>query len=259
MKSYYYSFIPLIMGSLVMLICIINIIVKIKKYKKGKVDKDILKLEIILSTFGCLAFFVMSLSVSLENYNKYKPVDNEKKDNKESKDINYCNDPDYRILIDEYDMTCNYYVEDEISNTVFKKDNFIFKINDKNIIEDNDPYNYLYHNYILSNYFNIPDGSFNLIIENLKDNYDHYERESSITVFIKNHQVSFRYNKGEIYIESMDCFYEVDNNKILNITHYDEDYYDFDEKLINILFDMDIDDFEISKIGNMIKYKMRIK
>ena len=66
----------------------------------------------------------------------------------------------------------------------------------------------------------------------------------TITFNSKTSEINYDFNKTDTY------------QNYLEIMHIDDNYYEFDKTLLNLLFNKDINDFYVTKENNMVKYTL---
>lgn len=181
----------------------------------------------------------------------------------------------YSDLVKKYNMT---YHESSISTGNYTINNLKFAINnidynnfeEKYHISDYGDYSFDYHYIILSKFLNIKKGSIEMIYENLSESTD----VSKMTIINNHCKVEISLNSdGQIdysISKSFPSYTEgsgenkkvISNNNYLtkyvkselHLIHSNDNYKEFDQKLIELLFDKDINSFKIEKDGINIRY-----
>ena len=154
------------------------------------------------------------------------------------------------------------------TNGTYTKDNLVFtnlelntKYTNEYKITDMQDMDINLHEHIINYIFNVKEGTIQLIYEYLKDFADHFESLSEITIYNNHLKLYIKY-----YSESRSIEYQITEEKEykivetddgderkdnpyyekryvipeVKINHYNDDYKEFDSKLIKLLFDEDI-------------------
>jgi hypothetical protein len=241
MYRYIDKYLDLIILSLIIIITGIIIIIKILKENKAKaMEKKDLKVNLIGVLSNTFIFIVILVVLFMKIKSDY------------TRDyLIPCEETDYLFLIKDYNMSCKVNYDKLVQDIIYKKDDFVFEIiNGDKRIYDNEPFNYKYISRILENILYINEEAFDLIVSNLKDNYQFSEKESSMVISINNVVVDIKYNKGKMEIR-LDELRSYDG---ITITHYNNNYYEFDSKIIKLLFNSDIEEFAVNKNDDVIRY-----
>ena len=187
----------------------------------------------------------------------------------------------YSDLVTKYGMT---HSGTEINGSYVKGNLFFhhksYKENyeDNHRIEDSGDFNLNLHAKILDNFISFKEGSVPIIVNYLKDYADHYEKDSEITIWNDHTKIEItyyyrsnfiKYNitvvKEYRYITDDEDNTVKETNKdyntkyvspYLKIEHYNEDYQEFDKELIDLLFNQNIENFNVNKHDDVIEYTL---
>lgn len=187
----------------------------------------------------------------------------------------------YSELVKEYDM--------EYNDNTYTKGNLTFEYNfDENHfkntyhIHDQKDFNVNYQVITSKMFFPLSEDVIPLIINNLIENAEHYNKDSKMTI-INNHflvEIVYHYNNQSLdyyFTEILEYRYEEEYDynteqkervKVYNpeyktkyikpelhISHINDDYQEFDSKLLNYLFGYNYNSFIKNKNANYVEYK----
>ena len=232
------------LGWFLLISIIISIdIIKIKRYKKTKKveKKKYNSMLIFIIMFIILIIGLVAFTIYIRHDDLYYPCTNGK----------------YKSLHKEKNMTCEVKEEGNDNIVKFSDGSCIFII--KNDIDlklyDVVPLNIKCEENVLSKIYNYQEGTIEMLYDNLKTTAAYYEGISktkialdniiiTITFNSKTSEINYDFNKTDTY------------QNYLEIMHIDDNYYEFDKILLNLLFNKDINDFYVTKENNMVKYTL---
>ena len=192
---------------------------------------------------------------------------------------------DYKELVTDYGMEFHY---KELGGTgTYTKNNLEFEYHGTNsdfetkfYIRDHDELSYSLHTVILNCFFNLSEDLVPKIYENLSDVSQKSSNVASMIIIGNHYNLTITYdyqNKKMEYTiirieESIEeTVYDEDNNSHketkynkeystryvkpqLYITHYEDNYEEIDDKIVNDFFNLSIDKFNMTNNGNKIIY-----
>ena len=231
------------MGGLFFILGIIGLISRFKDKKMDPKEKKIDYLGLSFFTLiGGLLFFIPIITTISKLKEQYS----------------VCYNGKYATLFNDYEMNCEVEKYDEIETITYSENTCRLTIRNDTYIElyDKEPLMIKCEEQVLDQFIDYKEGVIEMLYDNLKDSAYNLEKESTIIISTNDVYITITY-----YPKTEEIRYRISEktsnrtyHNSLEIMHFDDEYQEFDKNLIRLLFNKDIEDFDLNKNDNYFVY-----